>query len=307
MQARGIGQVARLITELLHLQVAQENLANLRAVLMDGRDQDMRRAFAGQLNNQLGQVGLNRLDPPGPERQVEADLIGRQRFHLNYLASLVCSGNLRDLFVGLLGVARPMHLPACAPHRGLKLKQVRVQVTQRSLFNCPPGLAQLLPIGHLADHPRAFSANRMRGLVQVAPQLRIAQCPPRRTLEGRQWTPFQAHSRGIAHTISSSVEARISARWTGRTPARWRCRAPPICIRHELSAATHISARVSSTLRTFALSIASEVSAFFTAKVPPKPQHSFAPGSSTSSRPRTARSRRTGASPTCRKRNEWQV
>ena len=41
-----------------------------------------------------------------------------------------------------------------------------------------------------------------------------------------------------------------------------------------------------------------EVSAFFTAKVPPKPQHSRASGSSTRSMPRTARSSRRGRSPT---------
>src|SRR5579885_1260436 len=307
MQTRGIRQFARLIAELLHLQLAQEHLANFRAVLVDGRHQNVRRTLASQLNNQLGQVGLNRLDPPGSEREIQTNLIGGQRLDLKYLASLVCGSDLSDQFVGLLSVARPVDLPARALHRGLQFEQIRIQVPQRALFNGPPGLAQRLPIGHLLDHARTFLANSMRGLVQVAPQLRIVQRPPGRALKRRQRTPLQAESRSIAHIKSSSVDARISARWTGRTPARWRCSAPPICIKHELSAAAQTSACVSSTLRTFSLSIAREVSAFFTAKVPPKPQHSCAPGSSTSSRPRTARSRRRGASPTCRKRREWQV
>lgn len=43
------------------------------------------------------------------------------------------------------------------------------------------------------------------------------------------------------------------------------------------------------------------------AVVPPKPQHSSAPGRSTSRRPRTFRSSRRGRSPTPSIRSEWQV
>ena len=92
-----------------------------------------------------------------------------------------------------------------------------------------------------------------------------------------------------------------------RTPARaWR-RPPPMCIRHELSAAVQTSAPVSRIRRSLSVSIAVEVSAFLTAKVPPKPQHCSAAGSSTRSMPRTARSSRSGASPTFSSRSEWHV
>ncbi len=65
-----------------------------------------------------------------------------------------------------------------------------------------------------------------------------------------------------------------------------------MCIRHDLSAAQQNSAPVSSTPRILSPSIAIEVSAFLMAKVPPKPQHSAALGSSTRSMPLTARSSR---------------
>ena len=80
-----------------------------------------------------------------------------------------------------------------------------------------------------------------------------------------------------------------------------------MCIRHELSAAVQTSAPVSRIRRSLSVSIAVEVSAFLTAKVPPKPQHCSAAGSSTRSMPRTARSSRTGASPTFSSRSEWHV
>ena len=54
--------------------------------------------------------------------------------------------------------------------------------------------------------------------------------------------------------------------------------APPMCIRHELSAAAQYSAPVSSTQRILSESMAIEVSAFFTENVPPNPQHSVGMG-----------------------------
>ena len=83
--------------------------------------------------------------------------------------------------------------------------------------------------------------------------------------------------------------------------------APPMCIRQDVSTAVQTSARVSSTRRSLSPSMAIETSAFLTAKVPPKPQHSSASSSSTRSIPRTARSSRCGRSPMCSARTEWQV
>ena len=93
----------------------------------------------------------------------------------------------------------------------------------------------------------------------------------------------------------------------GPDPVRCRDRPPPMCARHELSPAVHTSAPVLSTQRTLSVSMAVEVSEFFSAKVPPKPQHVSEPGRSTRSMPRTARSSRAGLSPTRSSRAEWQV
>ncbi len=79
-----------------------------------------------------------------------------------------------------------------------------------------------------------------------------------------------------------------------RTGAARRRSRPSICIRQELSPATHTSAFVAAMLATLSLPIAVETSAFFTAKVPPNPQHSSLCGSATKWRPRTAASSRTG-------------
>ena len=80
-----------------------------------------------------------------------------------------------------------------------------------------------------------------------------------------------------------------------------------MCIRQDASPAVQTSAPVSSTWRILSASIAVDVSAFFTANVPPNPQHCSAAGSSTRSSPRTWRSSRSGLSPTRSTRSEWQV
>ena len=83
--------------------------------------------------------------------------------------------------------------------------------------------------------------------------------------------------------------------------------APPMCIRHELSPAHSTSARDCLIADTLSAHIAADTSGFLTANVPPKPQHVSASGRSTRSMPPTARSSRSGASPTCIIRSEWQV
>ncbi len=80
-----------------------------------------------------------------------------------------------------------------------------------------------------------------------------------------------------------------------------------MCIKHEESPAVQTSAPVSSTCRILSASIAVEVSAFLTAKVPLTPQHSSAPSSSSSVSPLTALSSCSGLSPTRSTRSEWHV
>jgi hypothetical protein len=54
-------------------------------------------------------------------------------------------------------------------------------------------------------------------------------------------------------------------------------------------------------------SIADDTAGFFSANVPPNPQHCSAPGSSARSMPSTARSSCSGRWPTRSSRSEWQV
>ena len=269
--------------------VRSNRRADLGAVLVDRRDEDVRRALARELDDQLRQVGLDRRDALGLERRVELDLVGGDRLDLDHLARAVALGDPGHDRVRLGAVARPVHDAAGARHRRLELLELLGQRRQRALLDRRPAVAQRLPVGQLADRRR-----RLARIVGVAlPRLRrsCASCSVSRAAAGKPFIPAPPGSR------RGAPRAR-------RCAAR---RAPPMCIRHELSADVQTSARVSSTLRSLSESIAIEVSAFLTANVPPKPQHSCASASSTRSMPCTARSSRSGASPTCSSRSEWQV
>ena len=80
-----------------------------------------------------------------------------------------------------------------------------------------------------------------------------------------------------------------------------------MCMRHEVSPAVRTSAPDPRTSSTLSRPIATDVSAFLTANVPPNPQQASDRGRSTRVRPSTAASSRVGRSPTPSSRVEWQV
>src|SRR5215211_7894235 len=236
---------------------------------------------------------------------VELCLVGRYGLDLDDLFRALLSYDPRDYAVRLLSVACPVDLASGAGHGLFELQQVLVEVAHDALLEGASGLSEPFPVRHLIDGGGALAADGLGGLPEVAPELRVGETLLRRLLERRSRAPGE--SVGRFHCPSSVLLASIRARCTVSTPARRRLSPPPMCIRHELSPAVQISASVSRTCRILSESMAAEVSAFLTAKVPPNPQHSSASESSTRSMPRTFCKRRRGASPTLSIRMEWQV
>ena len=67
----------------------QKEIADLRAVAMDRRHEDVRRPVAVELQDQLGEVGLDRVNATRRERVVQLDLIRGERLHLHDFGSAV--------------------------------------------------------------------------------------------------------------------------------------------------------------------------------------------------------------------------
>ena len=61
VDAGRLGELGGVVAQLLvPRQVGPEDLADLRAVAVDGRDEEMRGAVPVELDDQLGEVGLDR-------------------------------------------------------------------------------------------------------------------------------------------------------------------------------------------------------------------------------------------------------
>ena len=240
--------------------------------------------------------------PCGGQRLVQADLLGGHRLDLDDLGLAGGLDQVGDDPVGLVGVGGPVHVAARRGDRLLQLQQVAVEVAQRVVLDraCPPARSSAQSASS-ADDGGALAADGVRGLAEVA---RAAACratalagrlrgtsgmPPGDTVVG---------VRVIGHGVLRRVGRRISARCMVRTPVRWRRqRAADVHQAGVVGGAQHLGAGVERRCAPCRAHMAAETSGFFTAKVPPKPQHSSAPGSSTSSRPATARSSRSGRSP----------
>src|ERR687894_732235 len=258
VEASGVRQVLRLVGELLGVELPEEELPDLRAVLVYGRHQDVRRVLPGELDDELGEIGLEGVDALRLQVLVELGLVRRYGLDLDDLLGPFVLRDAGDDAVRLAGV------------------------------------------GPLAP-------DSLGGLAEVAAELGVAQALAGRDLEGRGRAGGEGVGRFGLRGHLSSVVASISARWTVPTPACRRLRPPPMCMRQELSPAAQTSASVSRTRLSLSPSIAAEVSAFFTANVPPNPQHCSASPSSTRSIPRTLRKSSSGASPTFSIRREWQA
>ena len=282
---------------------AQEEVADLAAAVVDGRHQDVGRGVAGQLHDELGQVGLDGLDAGRRERGVEADLVGGQRLHLDQLGDAVVAGDAGDDGVGGRRVRRAVHARAGGLGGRLELVQQLVEAVERVVLDAPRLLAELLEVGQLRDGRGAAGADRLRRARagwRAAARRRAPRAPP----PGSRAAPVGC----AAGSSPRSSAARMSARCTALTvgahagSARRRCSAGTTGPRP-----SRTSAPVATMFAHLSASIASETSAFLIEKVPPKPQHSAASGSSSSSSPRTCASSRCGASPTRVTRCEWQV
>ncbi|MCX7145718.1 MAG: hypothetical protein NT042_05830 [Sulfuritalea sp.] len=77
--------------------------------LVDGRHDDVRRSFTGQLDDVFAHVGFQRLEPRGLHGVVEADLLADHRLALGDEPRIDASGDAQRDGIGLIGRLRPMH------------------------------------------------------------------------------------------------------------------------------------------------------------------------------------------------------
>ena len=171
-------------------------------------------------------------------------------------------------------VARPVHVAA----RRLRppprtASEVLVEAREHVGLDRAARLAELLPVGQLARRRARASRGSCRSRCGGS-RRSCAFASSSRAASGKRSRHRRREDLGEVHRAARAAPRRE--------------RPPPICSRHELSTrGADLGAASPRSRAHLSASIALDVSAFLTANVPPKPQHSSARASSTSSRPRT--------------------
>ena len=139
-RTRGLGQSGRVVGErgvggeadLAHL--AHEDVADLGAVAVDRRHEDVARLVVAELHDQLREVGLPGTDPRLGERLVEADLLGGHRLDLDNIGLARGTHELGHDAVRFGRVPCPVHLAARCGDPLLELHEqlVEIRVARRT-------------------------------------------------------------------------------------------------------------------------------------------------------------------------------
>ncbi len=140
------GERRRVVGQLL-AGVLRQEAGDALARVVHRRGDQVRRPLAGDLDDELAEVGLGHLQPGGLQRGVEVDLLGRHRLRLH---DALTAGLLRDLdddAAGVLGRLRPVDAAAEAEDGGLELFEVAVEVGEGVLLDALGVVAQLAGVG----------------------------------------------------------------------------------------------------------------------------------------------------------------
>ncbi|SKX82220.1 Uncharacterised protein [Mycobacteroides abscessus subsp. abscessus] len=90
--------------------------------------EDVTRPVVAELHDEFGEIGLPRVDARGGKRLVEFDLLSGHRLDLDHFRGASAADQIDDDAVGLVRVARPMHLCASGRRLLFELQQVGVEV-----------------------------------------------------------------------------------------------------------------------------------------------------------------------------------
>src|SRR5215212_199943 len=110
VQTGRLRQVGGLVGEVFCTELLLEELLYLRAVLVDRRDQDVRACLPCELDDELGEIGLEGVNALPLQILVELGLVRRYGLNLDDLFGAVVFDYLTNDPVRLVRVARPVDL-----------------------------------------------------------------------------------------------------------------------------------------------------------------------------------------------------
>ena len=142
--------------------ISNEDVANFCAVAVDCRNQDVARRVVAQLNDQFGQIGLDRGDAVCFEVLVEPDFPGGHRLDFDHFGDRVGGAPAARTMSVTIRLASSASAPS-GPRRArldvaLELPQ-QLQVAELSVsrFSALPAAREFLPVGAFTHGRNSFA------------------------------------------------------------------------------------------------------------------------------------------------------
>ena len=174
----------RIVGEFLPLgDRATEEVADLAAILVDSRNEDMGGRLSGKLNDQFGQVGLDSTDTGLCQRLVEVNLVSGERLDFHHTVRTRSLHNLGDDTIGLRRITCPVDLSSGTLDSDLQLQQVLIEMVHDILKN--DLAAGVLPCGRFGANAAwlrlaVLAHNVMTALKRLALPPELLSARPKR-------------------------------------------------------------------------------------------------------------------------------
>ena len=142
---------------------------------MQGRDDDVGGLFLAQLEDDLGQIGLEGADAGSFQEGIQLNLGRGHGLDLDDLGGVFLAQQIEDDAAGLGGVGGPVHRATGCRAADLEQFKISAQVFQGVHANRGGCRAQILPVGLFRYQPGALGLDDVDGMSHILAQLRIAQ------------------------------------------------------------------------------------------------------------------------------------
>jgi hypothetical protein len=142
---------------------------------VQGRDDNVGGFFLAQLEDDLGQIGLEGADAGSFKEGIQLNLGRGHGLDLDDLSGVFLAQQIEDDLAGLGGIRGPVNRTTGCRAAGLKEFEIGAQVFQGVHANGGGCRAQILPVGLFCYQTGALGLDDVDGVSHVLAQLRIAQ------------------------------------------------------------------------------------------------------------------------------------
>ena len=155
--------------------VFRQDAGDALAGVMDGRGDEMRRPFAGQLDDELAKVGLRYLQAGRFQRRIEMHFLRGHRLRFDDALAFRFLGDLQNDAPGVLRRRRPVDMAAESCDRRFQLFEILVEMSERMFLDALGVIAEGAAVGQSGVAAAVAGQQRVGQPYERGLQRRIGQ------------------------------------------------------------------------------------------------------------------------------------